>query len=609
MDRRGKEVLKGIYRIEDSCNVYVIQKGDRALVIDFGTGLVLEAIKELGISRVEAVLLTHHHRDQAEGIKRANDAGIPVFVPETEQGLVAEASEMWQAREIYNNYNNRQDRFSILESAKARPLLDYGKLSFGGIDVFVLPTPGHTTGSVSFLVETPEGIAAFTGDLVYALGKVWSLAATQWSYNGGEGIAYTILSLLDLEKRGVRWFLPSHGGLMAAGEAAAPTVERLTRLKELRRHNPRLFSLREQPYEKISEHVLFNRTSMANSYVLLSDSGKALVIDFGYDFMAGIASGTDRSARRPWLYTIPMLQEQFAVTSIDACLPTHYHDDHVAGFNLLRRVCKTKVICPDFFADILEHPDRCDLPCLWYDPIPVDRRVKCGEPFGWEEYEITPFAMSGHTRYEAAYFFEADGQKFLCTGDQYEADGTLPNYVYKNLFSWEDFAQSASLYRSLSPDWILSGHWPFIRPDEAFYDRLEETGRELWKLHEQLMPEGIFSDGGKEGKSCEDFLLRFFPYQLQTGCGAAFSVRICLTAPVKGETILELILPEGFSCPDPVRRLPEGERSCEFSLTASDKPGRRARIGCRMETVNRQGEEKLWGTQAEMLVTVKEETV
>ena len=122
------------------------------------------------------------------------------------------------------------------------------------------------------------------------------------------------------------------------------------------------------------------------------------------------------------------------------------------------------------------------------------------------------------------------------------------------------------------------------------------------------MPEGIFSDGGKEGKSCEDFLLRFFPYQLQTGCGAAFSVRICLTAPVKGETILELILPEGFSCPDPVRRLPEGERSCEFSLTASDKPVRRARIGCRMETVNRQGEEKLWGTQAEMLVTVKEET-
>ena len=178
MDKRAKEVLKGIYCIEDSCNVYAVKNGDCALVVDFGTGLVMDALKELGISRVEAVLLTHHHRDQAEGIRRAREAGIPIFVPETERGLVAEASEMWQAREIYNNYNDRQDRFSILESVEAAPLPDYGRMRFGGIEVFVLPTPGHTTGSVSILVETEEGTAAFTGDLIYAPGKVWSLAAT-----------------------------------------------------------------------------------------------------------------------------------------------------------------------------------------------------------------------------------------------------------------------------------------------------------------------------------------------------------------------------------------------------------------------------------------------
>lgn len=593
MDKRAKEVLKGIYCIEDSCNVYAVKSGDCALVVDFGTGLVMDALKELGISRVEAVLLTHHHRDQAEGIRRAREAGIPIFVPETERGLVAEASEMWQAREIYNNYNDRQDRFSILESVEAAPLPDYGRMRFGGIEVFVLPTPGHTTGSVSILVETEEGTAAFTGDLIYAPGKVWSLAATQWSYNGGEGIPYTILSLLDLKKRGVRWFLPSHGSGMEAEEAVEPTVERLTRLKDLRRQNPRLFSLREQPYEKISEHVLFNRTSMANSYVLLSESGKALVIDFGYDFMAGVASGTDRSARRPWLYTVSALKEQFGVTSIDACLPTHYHDDHVAGINLLRREYGTKVICPEGYADLLEHPDRYDLPCLWYDPIPVDRRVKCGEPFRWEEYEITPFAMSGHTRYEAAFFFTADGQKFLCTGDQYEGDGTLPNYVYKNLFSYEDFEESAKLYRKLSPDWILSGHWPWIRPDEAFYDRLEETGRELQKLHGELLP---------EENPCEDFQLRIQPYQVEVSCGGKLSVQVHLTVPKRESAGLELILPEGFSCAEPVRMLQKGEESCTFSIEAPDRPVRRARIGCRMKAGD-----KLFGTQAEMLVTVKEE--
>ena len=109
-----REVLKGIYRISDSCNVYVVKKGDRAVLIDFGTGQVMDLLKEMGVGKVEAVLLTHHHRDQAEGLRRAVQEQIPVFVPETEYDLVAGASHMWQAREIYNNYNNRQDRFSIL---------------------------------------------------------------------------------------------------------------------------------------------------------------------------------------------------------------------------------------------------------------------------------------------------------------------------------------------------------------------------------------------------------------------------------------------------------------------------------------------------------------
>ena len=42
-------------------------------------------------------------------------------------------------------------------------------------------------------------------------GQVWSLAATQWTYNGGEGLAATILSLLDLKDRQPTLLLPSHG--------------------------------------------------------------------------------------------------------------------------------------------------------------------------------------------------------------------------------------------------------------------------------------------------------------------------------------------------------------------------------------------------------------
>lgn len=592
-----QQIWENLYCFQDACQVYLIKKGDRAVLIDFGTGGILDVLWELGICKAEAVFITHHHRDQAEGIARAVKAGIPVFVPETEYELFTEASGMWQNREIYNNYNNRQDRFSILESVKAEPLRDYGTYRYLGMEFHVIPTPGHTTGSIS--IETcMEGISiAFTGDLIYGPGKVWSLAATQWSYNGGEGIPYTILSLLDIRERKIQWMFPSHGVPMKTEEAAEPTAERLAELMKLRLQNPRLFQLREHPYERITEHVLFNRTSMANSYVLLSESKKALFIDFGYDFMAGAAAGTERSSRRPWLYTLPALKKEFGVESVDACIPTHYHDDHVAGINLLKREYGTTVICPESYAGILEHPERYDLPCLWYEPVETDRKVRYGVPFQWEEYELTVYPLPGHTRFASAICFQADGETFLCTGDQYAGDdGQMPNYVYKNIFDYDDFCKSAELYRRLAPDWILSGHWPKKKPDQAFYDALEKRGREVAALRRSLLPEEGNQNPGN------DFPVIFLPYQNCAEAGKVFEAEIRVLQETEEEMRLELVLSDGFSCEKPVYTLQKGERAHIFTLYAPSVPVRRARVGCR-----------LWlgrncrGTLAEMLVDVRKQ--
>ncbi len=146
--------------------------------------------------------------------------------------------------------------------------------------------------------------------------------------------------------------------------------------------------------------------------MLLSESGKALVIDYGYDFGIGCsAAGYDRSARRPWLYNIESLKKQFGVTKTDVALSTLYHDDHVAGFNLLREVEGTQVWAAENFSDLLEHPDRYDLPCLWYDPIPVERSLPLGIPFSWEEHEFTLFEQGGHTLYAVAISFEVDDKR------------------------------------------------------------------------------------------------------------------------------------------------------------------------------------------------------
>ena len=39
-----RELLPDLFVYEDSCNVYIIRRGDRAIAIDFGTGGVLKGL-------------------------------------------------------------------------------------------------------------------------------------------------------------------------------------------------------------------------------------------------------------------------------------------------------------------------------------------------------------------------------------------------------------------------------------------------------------------------------------------------------------------------------------------------------------------------------------
>src|SRR5919206_2779006 len=185
---RVEAVAPGVLCFRDTCNVYVLRSEREAVLVDFGDGDVLDHLDELGVERVTDVLLTHHHRDQLGGLQRAVDAGIRIWAPPSEVELIAGMDERWLRRRVANDYDLREDRFSLLRTVPVTgTVAEYRTTRFGGYDVFVLPTPGHTLGSVSYLVEVDGKRLAFTGDLVYGDGKVWSLAATQWTYSGWGG--------------------------------------------------------------------------------------------------------------------------------------------------------------------------------------------------------------------------------------------------------------------------------------------------------------------------------------------------------------------------------------------------------------------------------------
>lgn len=604
-----------VFLFRDTCNVYVLRSGRQAVLIDFGSGDVLDRLSDFGVDEVTDVLITHHHRDQVQGLARAAEAGIRIWVPPVERELISEVDEHWRTRRFANDYDVRQDRFSLLRQVPVTGIVaEYRTRRYGPVEVYALPTPGHTVGSVSYLVEHGGQRVAFVGDLVHGEGRLWSLAATQWAYSGfhehagREGVAATVLSCMQLLDHRPERLLPSHGEPVTdPPRAVARLRSRLQELLDMNRRAPwEPERMLHRPWKEVTQHLLRNTTSMANSYALLSDHGTALLLDFGYDLTTGLAGGQDRSSRRPLLASIEALRRDHGIDRVEVALPTHYHDDHVAGFNLLREVHGTQVWSPAHMAPVLHSPERWDLPCLWYDPIPVDQELPLNRPVRWREYEIGVHDLPGHTLYAAAFSFTADGRRVIATGDQQTTEwepGLRPellNYQYRNRFRIDDFTRSAELYRALCPELMISGHWPPYEVTQAYLDMLLAKGEQLARLHRELLPHEV--DFGAEG-----FGARIFPYRGVAACGGKMRLEIEVRNPFPGAETAEvrLVVPPGWQAEPAVERLGlagHAEGVAEFLVRVPDgePPAERLRIAADL-TVGR----TRFGQQAEALVSVR----
>ena len=601
------EVATDVFRVRDTCNVYVLRSGREAVLIDFGTGSVLDRLRELGLDRVTDVLVTHHHRDQVQGLRRAVEAGIRIWAPPVERELLDDIDARWASRQVANDYDLRQDRFSLLEQVEVAGTVDeYRSRRYGGYDVFTLPTPGHTMGSVTYLVEADGRLLAFSGDLVYGEGKVWSLAATQWTYSGVEGPAATHVSCGVLASREPDALLPSHGEPVEDPQAALALVRaRLQELIDMRMEEHwDLDDWLARPWQRLSPHLLRNRTSFAHSYALLSDSGAALLIDWGYDLTTGTPPQTERAARRPLLTSLDALRRDFGVERIEAVVTTHYHDDHVAGINLLRAVEGTEAWSPANVAPILEDPSRYDLPCLWFDPIRVDRTLPLDVPVPWREYELTCHPLPGHTLYAAAIAFEADGRRVLATGDQQAmrddpAQPDILNYQYRNRYRFDDFVESAELYLSLRPDLMVGGHWKPREVTPEYLEQLLSEGRRTAELHRELLPLED-ADFGAEG-----FAARIEPYRSTVPAGGTVDLEVAIRNPFHrpAGAAVRLVVPGGWSA-EPAEREVDladgGEATCLFRIRATGPARRRARVAAELTV-----DGVLLGEQAEALVDVE----
>lgn len=472
-----RRLSPNLYWFGDTCNVYLLKDGAYGLLFDFGSGGILDHLHEAGVEHVEWVLHTHHHRDQCQGDYLLEPRGIRLAVPEREAALFAETDAFWRLKCVYGNYDVSSVGYTLPRSVPvARRLRDYERFEWRGYSIRVVPTPGHTKGSVTFLVEVDGKRIAVAGDMISEHGAVESIHDLQWQYGFPDGVGAALHSVLLIADARPDLVLGSHGHPIAdaagALDALATNLRRLYELqRELRRS--RVWNVWphsvDQPKQKLLPHLWSNPHSCSNLYALLSDDGRGVLLDYGFPSWDHFASDL-----RFVEHSLAELKAVAGLSKVEAVIPSHYHDDHIAGIPWLQQEHGVEAWIFENFVDILENPAGYNIPCLLPTPIRVDRTLREGQSFTWDGNTFTTFHMPGHTWWALGMFGEVDGTRIAFTGDNLLAGTISPLRaaapVYRNKMLVDSIAVGAERLREHEPELLLTGHTGAIEVNKQILD-------------------------------------------------------------------------------------------------------------------------------------------
>lgn len=461
MSELFQPVLKGLFRVQDTCNGYVLVRGESAIAIDVGSGDWISSLHQIGVKRLEWVLLTHTHRDQCAGLYQLDREVCRVAVPEHERHLVEGVEHFWRRRRTFHNYNQIGDFLSLPRSvAVDESLGDFDHFHWGNIDIEILPAPGHTPGSITLLTTLDGQRIAFTGDMIASPGVVPQIHNLQFAYADALGAELLARSLHLLLERRPHLICPGRGPVMKDPE---PPVRRLlSALESLCREMDHPATLTpDDAFIKVSEHLLESASGCCSWFAVLSEDRHALLIDLGYQDLADATLFSLDYRPRFFPHRLEALLKNPMIDGIDAIVVTHYHDDHIIGIPYAQKKWNLPVWCLDRIAPILREPHRFNMPCLLPAPIRVDRTLADRQAFNWRGIEFQMHDLPGQTDLHGGISFDLDGQRYLAMGDSaHIRDGKLAhgNVIFANRVNARNHRQVAARMLEIEPTVLLHGH-------------------------------------------------------------------------------------------------------------------------------------------------------
>jgi glyoxylase-like metal-dependent hydrolase (beta-lactamase superfamily II) len=476
------EVAPGVWRSPGAPAGYALISGDNALLIDAPS--TADDLAKHGVKKIDAVLLTHHHRDSAAFAAKFAADKIPVRASKAsaEWLTVENVKKYW--RESLPLRGSRTAYLVLPEGIDGVDcsLVDGQKIEWHGWTITVVETPGHSCDHVAYSARKgADGpLLVFSGDALAGPGKMWSPYTTDWDHwtdLGQKPAAASLRKLADLKPA---LLLPAHGEVIKSDcdkalSQTADSMAELAFLKSFERYtkervkNPPHYAFLvdkdqpmsngSKPWSQVSEHLYIT----GNTYVLVSKDERAYLVGDPWD---------PHSAKQ-----LPKLKENKQLGTLEVVWFSHAHYDHYDGIYTLLDREKPSVWALDLVARPLEEPFLLRAPFLDKRPVKFDRTPKDGDTLTWREYKFTFHHLPGQTEFTMGVETVIDGKRCYFTAD---------NFFHQDMFSgsggWMGLNRSWPLYYAASaqkvldaaPDWVLAEHGgPFEFNAEDFKRRVE----------------------------------------------------------------------------------------------------------------------------------------
>ena len=457
-----KSVSDNLRFLHDTCSVYGVTSGGKLCLIDTGSSTGQWDMP------VDTVVLTHFHRDQCAAAPRLQQAGARMVVPFCERRFLEEADLLRASYDIYDSYTSYYPAFGPVGDIRADDYAkDYQTVCWEDIRFDVVPLPGHTFGSVGYLFEIDGKRILAAGDVLAAPDRLWEYYTTQWTYMNFIGHANLLESLRFISRLDVDLILPGHGEPFATEPGClAPLIEKLEKLYELFHARP--YEYFKPHFRTITPHVIEVANASASTFIVRDDHGHATLIDCGFVATELIAANPHRFIDN----LTGFLADELQIHDVEWFVCSHYHDDHLAGYPCLKARYGTRVLsCPEL-KDILEHPERFDMPCLLPEGIEVSRTVAADRPFEWRGIRFHIEHCPGQTLYSQRIAFEVDGRKFLAIGDRVsgmafdEHRDFIYSFIPKNRTPVTRYTDLPRDILDAKADFLLTGHAGCVAVDD-----------------------------------------------------------------------------------------------------------------------------------------------